>query len=488
MAGTIPERAIYDAGPVNTPLPIRVLVAIANFGAKNDAYLRRLIAEYRSMTFDVDIVVFSDLKKSLSDAELVVVDLKGQDPWALPFAHKKILAGGLNDYELFIYSEDDTLVTERNLRAFLEVSTALHEDEIAGFMRFEQGRDGELHFPDVHGYFHWDIRSVQSRGEYKFASFTNEHSACFVLTRQQLRRAIESGGFLVGPHPSIYDLACTASTDPYTQCGFTKLICISRFDDFLLHHVPNKYVEAGFGVSGLEMRRQLDTLLKISSNGHSPQSLCETQTKLKFATYSKLYYEPVRQELVASIPGEAKTLLSIGCGWGTTEAALAGKGLSVVAVPLDPVIPGGAEAAGVEMAHGDFRTAYDQMKGRSFDCILFSNIIHLVPDPGAILSLFQWLLSEKGAVILSVPKISAFLAYWWRLRRDELFLDFGGYESTGVHPTSRRTIRRWFGEAGMSLESIVEVPSPQARAADGLMCSVKNNVLFSEFVAVARRA
>jgi SAM-dependent methyltransferase len=473
---------------VKTPLPIRVLVAIASFGTKNDAYLRQLVNQYESMPFDVDIVVLSNLHKEIGGVKLVVVNLQEKDPWTLPFAHKEILAGGLNDYDLFIYSEDDTLVTERNLRAFLEVSNVLREDEILGFMRFEERKDGELHFPDVHDYFHWDIRSVRSRGQYKFASFTNEHSACYVLTRQQLRKAIESAGFLVNPHHSVYDLACTASTDPYTQCGFKKLICISRFDDFLVQHLPNKYVEVGFGVSGRELRRQLDTLARISSNGHTPQSLCETQTKLKSASYSKSYYEPVRPELITSVPAEVKTLLSVGCEWGATEAKLAEKGLSVVAVPLDPVIPGGAEAAGVEMVYGDLRSAREQLIGRSFDCILFSNIIHLVPDPETVLSLFQGLLADKGRTILLVPKVAPLFVYWRRIRRDGFFRDLGGYESTGVHSTSRRTIRRWFRKAGMETESIVEVRSPQARAVDGFMCSLRNKFLFSEFLAVAKKA
>ncbi len=442
------------------------------------------------MPFDVDIVVLSNLHKELGgDVELVVVDLQGKDPWTLPFAHKEILAKRLDDYDLFIYSEDDTLITERNLRAFLEVSGALRKDEILGFMRFEQGQAGEFHFPDVHGYFHWDPESVRSRGNYKFAFFTNEHSACYVLSQEQLRRAIDSGGFLVRPHrDGIYLLSESAATDPYTQCGFTKLICISRFEDFLVHHIPNKYVEVGFGVNGREVRRQLQTLLEVSNNGHAPRSLCETQTKLKSATYSKSYYEPVRPELVSSIPEDVRTLLSVGCEWGATEAALVERGLSVVAVPLDPVIPGGAQAAGVEMVYGDFHSVREQLSGRFFDCILFSNIIHLVPDPGSILSLFQGVLSDQGTTILLVPKISPLLVYWRKIRRNKCFWDFGGYETTGVQLTSRRSIRRWFRKAGMEPERIIEIRSPQAPALDGPMRGLTNNILFSEFLAVARRA
>ena len=470
-------------------MPIKVLVAIANFGAKNDSYLRRLLNEYRSMPFDVDIVVLSNLRKELDPSvELVMVDLQGKDPWTLPFAHKEILARRLNDYDLFVYSEDDTLITERNLSAFLEVSAALREDEIAGFMRFEKGEDGETYFPDVHGCFHWDLKSVRSRGSQKFAFFTNEHSACYVLTREQLRRAIDSGGFLVPPHrDGRYLLPESAATDPYTQCGLTKLICISRFDDFLVHHIPNKYVELGLGINGRELRRQLDALIRVSSNGHPPQSLCATQTRLKSPAYSKLYYEPVRQELLSSIPSEAKTLLSVGCEWGATEALLASQGLKVVAVPLDPVISGRAEAAGVEMVYGDFHAAREHLGGRRFDCILFSNIIHLVPDPGSILSLFRDVLSDKGTIILVAPKILPLLLYWRRIRRNGDFWDLAGYENTGVHSTSRRTIRRWFRKAGMKPEMIVESRSPQAGSREGVMRRLTNNILFSEFLAVARR-
>ena len=43
----------------------RVLVALASYGTSNDEYLARLIEEYRSMSFQVDIVVLSNIPKQL---------------------------------------------------------------------------------------------------------------------------------------------------------------------------------------------------------------------------------------------------------------------------------------------------------------------------------------------------------------------------------------------------------------------------------------
>ena len=152
------------------------------------------------MSFHVDIVVFSNLGKELGPDVEVLVGLPSRNPWSLPFLHKKVFADRLEQYDVFVYSEDDMLVTERNLRSFLEVSLILGEDEVAGFLRIEHGLKGNVNYPEVHGHFHWDPTSLRSRGEYTFANFTNEHAAFYAFTRSQLKKAIRSGGFLVEPH------------------------------------------------------------------------------------------------------------------------------------------------------------------------------------------------------------------------------------------------------------------------------------------------
>jgi 2-polyprenyl-3-methyl-5-hydroxy-6-metoxy-1,4-benzoquinol methylase len=468
---------------------VRILVAIASWGTKNDRYLSRLVTEYRSMSFDVDLVVLSNKSKEIAPGvEVVVVDLQGKSPWTLPFPHKQIFAHRLNDYDLFIYSEDDTLVTEENLRAYLEVSAVLPEGEIAGFLRFEQGPDGSRNFPEVHGHFHWDPASVCSRGEHTFAYFTNEHSACYVLTQQQLRRAIDSGGFLVGPHQEKYDLLCTAATDPYTQCGLRRLICISRLEDFLIHHLPNKYVGSAFGVDGPELHRQIDALGRAGRNGQRPRRLFETETKLRDSSYSKDHYEPVRPEIVSAIPSDARSVLSVGCGWGATEAWLAEKGLRVVAIPLDPVIPGGAEAKGVEMVYGDFQAAREKLANEQFDCLLLSNVLHLVPDPIGVLASFGSLLSNRGVVVLLVPNVLRLSTYWDKIRGGKQFQDLSGFEKTGVQVTSHKTVRSWFRCAGLGSEKLIDVLSPGAQSVGRLTLGLMDQFLASEVIAIAKRS
>jgi len=439
---------------------MKILAAIASWGTKNDAYLARLLEEYRSMSFDVDVVVLSNVAKPVGPgAGLSVVDLKGKDPYSLPFAHKKIFAERLKDYDLFIYSEDDTLITEANIQAYLRACAVLEGNEIPGFFRFERGVDGRVNYPEVHGPYHWDCQSVRLRKDQIFASFTNEHSACYVLRRDQLERAIRSGGFLVEPHGGKYDLICTAATDPYTQCGFEKVIGISPLEDFLVHHLPNVYVGTTFGVGETELRSQIQCLARIAQNGQPPKALFPVESKLMRRRFSKDCYEKAQREIIDAIPQGTRTLLSVGCGSGSTEAALVERGLRVVALPVDPVFACGARAKGVEIVEGDVATARKKLEGEQFDSLLVLDVFHMIEDPGQVMSTFVPLLGAGAKVIVRVPVVQRLSTAYRILRGDQDLSELGIYERTGIHFNSRRMVRRWLERAGLRVESEeIEMP------------------------------
>lgn len=479
------EIDIEDMG-----VTLKVLVAIVNYGTKNDQYLHQLLSEYRSMPFPVHIVVLSNIHKDLGPGVEVVVGLPAKDPCSLPFVHKEIFARRAAEFDLFIYSEDDTLVTSRNIEAFLRVSKALPEGEVPGFLRFELDSAGVEGYPEVHGHYHWEATSVRTRGEYTLASFTNLHSACYLLTRRQLQRAIESGGFLVLPHQEKYDLCCTAATDPYTQCGFEKMICVSHLDDFVVHHLSNKYVGV-LGIERAELQRQIDVLMGIGRNGHRPKALLQTQTRLRNGRFSKSYYEPVREEIISAIPPETRSVLSLGCGSGATERWLANKGLRVVAVPLDPVIAGSAKNDGVEIIEGDLSTARKRLKGERFDCILFLNVLHLLKDPAAILSSYASVLSDNSVAIIVAPNLCRIQTVWRKLCRDVRFKDVGfssrKYRDTGVTFSTCGAICNWIQDAGMRPKYISSVVPSASSFASRVSLGLMDRYLAAEFLAVAEK-
>lgn len=221
---------------------MRMLAAIANYGPFRFGCLDRMIESLQSMSCQVDMVIHSDRPKDVPDGVILIIGLPTDDPCSLPFAHKLLFAERLEEYDLFFYSEDDILIREDNVTAYLEATEVLPEDEIAGFFRYEMDAEGNRFYPDAHDPFGWVRGSVRTRGRYTFGTFSNYHSGCYLLTRPQLARAIRSGGYLVPARVTWIDLQVTAATDPYRQCGMTRRLCISHLERFLVHHMPNNYI------------------------------------------------------------------------------------------------------------------------------------------------------------------------------------------------------------------------------------------------------
>jgi SAM-dependent methyltransferase len=466
---------------------LRVLVVLVSYGHKNDRYLTRVLDEYRAMSYDVDVVVTSNIRKDLgADVELVV-GLPNKDPWSLPFAHKKIFAERLDRYDVFIYSEDDVLITEQNIRAFLDAGKVLGEDEIAGFVHAEEDSSGNLYFDPPHASFHWDPDSVTRRGGYTFAVYTNLHAACFMLSQRQLKAAIGSGGFLVEPHEGTYGLAETATTDPYTQCGFKKLVSISHLDQFTVRHLPaNKWSVRPYRAAE-EFHRQIRALLALERTGRPKSLLFEPETKVLHQKWSKDYYEPVREELVAQIPERVQTVLSVGCAWGALEGWLVQRGVRVVGIPMDSVIAACAEAKGVEIIYGDFNLAREKLEGETFDCLLLCSVLHLVNNPTEVLSRYADLLAPGGLALVTVPNFAQITARWRRFRGIAHYKNLGDYAKTGVHATTPQIIREWFRRCGLTNPSFGYVFPEKGQLLHRLSLGLADSLLGEELVCVGER-
>lgn len=463
----------------------RILVCIASYGRANDTYLTTLIAAYRGLPYVTHIVVLSNVSKYLGNDVEVLVGLPTRNPWSLPFGHKRIFAERSNDYDLFVYSEDDTLITRDNIEAFLRVSAVLRDDEVAGFFRYEKDASGKTFFPEVHGPYHWDTRSVISRGAFTFAFFTNEHAACYMLSREQLRRAIDSGGFLVEPHQGKYDLIVSAGTDAYTSCGFRKVICISHFTDFLVHHLPNKYIGT-LSLSEEELHRQIDELYRIADASEKPAALLADHPEFRACDFGKDYYEPVDTEVMSLVPHNAHNILSIGCGWGATEEELVRRGKTVSAVPLDAAISACAEARGVETVKGDLKQALAKLDGKRFDCIIASNLFHLVDDPASTVALLAAFLSANGKLVASVPNVFRIPTLWRKLRRVSSHRGLGTFSKSGVHWASQWTMRRWVQTGGLRVQRVIHV-MPQRHNRTWRLLRAVRPILASKIITVASR-
>lgn len=429
---------------------MRVLVAIANYGTKNAERLARLIAEYRSMPFQVHIVIIRETSREHPADVQELVGLPTNDPWSLPFAHRALFMERVEDYDLFIYSEDDTLIREENIKAFLGAVETLPDNLIAGFLRYELYPDGSKNYPEIHGPFHWIPSSVVRFGHYVYAKLSNDHSACYMLTQKQLKQAIRSGGYSLSPHSGRYDLLCTAATDPYTQCGFARVICLSHLARFEVHHLPNAYLNR-IGIGEADHSSQVAALLDILNKKRTDCELFVTEKPIACQGWNKDYYEPCHLDLLALIPLEAHRILSIGCGAGDTEAFLLKEGKDVTVIPLDSVIGSIAERRGLRLLPPDFARAFQLLGDERFDVILLPDVLQHVDAAKDILGLSVKHLSRCGVLVGSVPNLGPGRRLFARLlRRNSKWRSIGGdFDETSVHLTSMPILKGWLRANGL---------------------------------------
>jgi 2-polyprenyl-3-methyl-5-hydroxy-6-metoxy-1,4-benzoquinol methylase len=453
---------------------MRILVCIANYGVKNDVYLKAVLNEYRRMPFEVKIVVVSDRPRQLGADVEVQVGLPSKNPYSLPFAHKKVFADRVDEYDLFIYSEDDMLVTETNINTFLKLTGCLPENAIFGFLRYEVDAYGKRYFPDAHRRFHWVLNSVERHGGEIFARYKNDHSAVYMLTKNQLRTAIDSGGFLVSPHEGDYDMRESAATDPYTQCGFRRLLCISHLSDILIHHMPNVYI-GKIGIEFEEFEKQIEALLTLSNSNYE---LFDTCKKLNVPYWDKWFYEDTDPIIVEALTGPNKRVLSIGAGWGRLEEDVKRMGHFVLAVPIDNVIAASLRYRGIDVVEPNLQSALNQLRGSTFDCLILSNVLQHLNDPQESLRRFTELVGHDGIIIAKIPNFNFFR-----------------YKSNGqVSRTDSKfksihiqELRQWFDSMGFKAK-IIATGSERVNCLYRLAGPILASRLARSFVLIASRA
>ena len=433
---------------------MRVLVTIANHGTKNRAFLDTVLAAYRDMPFDVRLVVLSDQPKDLGPDVEVRVGAPTDDPRSLPFAHQRVMADAIDDHDLFVYSEDDTLVTEANLRAFLAATERLPVDLVPGFLRFEERPTGERSYCSFHTSFRWDPSSVRTINGIDVARFTNAHSAMYVLTRDQLRRAIDSGNYLVPPHAGVYSQMVSAATDVYTSCGLRRVICLSAIDDFMIHHLPNIYLDR-LGIDPHDFELQRQALADVRDGRLGRSALLDGSSDLPVRGLQRQVWG--RRPFAAlrdAVAGVTGPVLSIGATTGDLERDLFPFAHEVVAVPVDEVLGTLCRDRGLRTARPDLDTALHELQDERFELVLLADILKHVANPPALLGLLRHLLRPDGRIVATVPNLRRErLANALRRPGRAEIPRVGAFGTLGVHHTDGSVLRSWMRTAGCDMVS-----------------------------------
>lgn len=271
----------------------KILAVLVNYGDEQLVFLEEVVRALKSFQkYSVHIVVNSNIPLDIEGIDMVNV-LSLPDFQLLPLTCRKVIWDSKNDYDLFVFGENDHLFLEHHIDNHLKYSEILPENRIPGLIQYEENETGR-YYPAYHLDFEWDYTSVEVHKSKVFAHFSNLHQASFILTQEQLHRVGTYFDFtalvdetptlitraqnkvkkklgLKVERPNLYSVKCKVNTDVYAFAGMKKLICISDFESNLIHHLPNIYIDGLKGRNKLrsdadKMDAAVSKLLQIATS------------------------------------------------------------------------------------------------------------------------------------------------------------------------------------------------------------------------------
>ena len=144
------------------------------------------------------------------------------------------------------------------------------------------------------------------------------------------------------------------------------------------------------------------------------------------------------------VPEETKTVLSVGCGWGAVEGALKERGCKVTALPLDSVIGAMAARRGIEVIYGTLDEGMGILRGRKFDCVLMTNLLHLLPNPWSVLEECTKFVREGGTLVIAGPNFNSIPVLMRRTLGSNDYAKLRSFAESGIHAFG---IRFWPGKS-----------------------------------------
>jgi 2-polyprenyl-3-methyl-5-hydroxy-6-metoxy-1,4-benzoquinol methylase len=169
-------------------------------------------------------------------------------------------------------------------------------------------------------------------------------------------------------------------------------------------------------------------------------------------------YVGPRKDILRLVPRGVKSVLDVGCSVGTLGQAIRERdGAEVTGIELDASMGQQARAClnTVHIGSVEDETLFEELGERSFDCIIFADLLEHLVDPWTTLDRFVERLAPGGVVVASLPNIRHYTTI-----RTLLFQGYWPYRDRGIHDRTHlrfftlRNIRELFESSGLSIRRL----------------------------------
>lgn len=164
------------------------------------------------------------------------------------------------------------------------------------------------------------------------------------------------------------------------------------------------------------------------------------------------YFEWQREDVLRLVPNDVQRVLSVGCGAGATEAVLAERGVDVVGIEPNTTAASAARERGLQVICSDAVGAEANLAERTFDCLIYADVLEHIVDPVAVLRMHVRRLEPGGLVVISVPNLRHYTVFRDLFLRGRIvYRDAGICDRTHVRMTTQGMVVAWLAEVGVTV-------------------------------------
>lgn len=219
-------------------------------------YINKIIDEVNKYKFITDLYIHTNdkilKKENFSDytngtINIIYHDLGNSHPYYLTWKCRDLLKKQANDYDIFIYTEDDMLIPFNAILYWLEYNENLiRHNYNLGFVRIET-KDSEEYVTDLHGI---KLKSTINLDDVDYCvNNVNPYCAMWIYNKNEFNKFVSSEYYMINKIPDVYEIREKSAIGLHGLPNYWyKGTLIPLIDNKLninckIYHLPNNYVE-----------------------------------------------------------------------------------------------------------------------------------------------------------------------------------------------------------------------------------------------------
>ncbi len=137
------------------------------------------------------------------------------------------------------------------------------------------------------------------------------------------------------------------------------------------------------------------------------------------------------------------------------------RGAKVTALPLDSVIGAAASRLGIEVVYGNLEEGFRKLGTRKFQCLLISNMLHLLADPLRLIDESARRVDTGGNLLIAGVNFDYLPILLRRLLQQGDYKQLGSFSESGINVLNTRAIIQQIERHGLQLVALQRIHDPR---------------------------